>query len=790
MISKINKIKNLAVFKDFSWNDHLNNDRKFKHINIFYGRNYSGKTSLSRIFRFFEMKKLDEKYTNSEFELELNNGTVITQDELEHNELNIRVFNEDFIKKNFSIFYDSEGDIQPFAVLGENVGIEKEISKIKQELGSNIENNETGLYKKYIDAQNNYIEKYNLYLKQKNDLEAKLSRKATDREIGIKYKVDLYGDQNYNIQKLKKDIEVTENNYTSLSVDEKQQYQQLISQKKITECIEKKQKPILSLDSIITNANCLFSKNIASSNKIIELLQDAALNTWVKEGVKFNKDSRICKFCGNPISDERWKIIYAHFDEEYKKLENDINILKEQIGKEKLTISDWKFFDYRDVYTIFQDRCKNVEERYNNFVKAYITKLEEITQKCNDKLDKITSNISIDTIENNTETFEKIYEDYNSLVDDINDFSKNSDKEKIAAQTKLRLQEVYEYCIAIGYKATVNEISKNEQIAKEQKKIVDELKNKIEIYREELSQKQKLLKNEQGGAQKVNQYLNDYFGNKFLSLQAQENQDTKTVHFSIERNGAIAFNLSEGERRLIAFCYFIAKLEDIETKDIQPIIWIDDPISSLDSNHIYFIYSLIVAKIAKPFHFEQLFISTHNLEFLKYLNRLKAYKKIGDKNQEASKEYYLIERNMDISIITSMPKHLRQNATEFNYLFDKIYKCSTITEETDENYELRYNLPFYARKFFEIYLYYLYPDDRDEAEKLKIFFAPDEIPPILLNRINNEGAHGNIEKAMYCQPEAEAISVAKKIILELKKNEDQYNALLKSIENGVTNAGN
>lgn len=73
---------------------------------------------------------------------------------------------------------------------------------------------------------------------------------------------------------------------------------------------------------------------------------------------------------------------------------------------------------------------------------------------------------------------------------------------------------------------------------------------------------------------------------------------------------------------------------------------------------------------------------------------------------------------------------------------------------------------------------------------MKIFFAPDEIPPILLNRINNEGAHGNIEKAMYCQPEAEAISVAKKIILELKKNEDQYNALLKSIENGVTNAGN
>lgn len=239
MISKINKIKNLAVFKDFSWNNHLNNDRKFKNINIFYGRNYSGKTSLSRIFRFFETKKIDEKYNDCEFELELNNGTVITQNELEDNELNIRVFNEDFIRRNFSIFYNSEGDILPFAVLGENVSIEEEISKIKQELGSDTENNETGLYKNYVDAKNKYDEKNKLYVKQKNDLDAKLSKKAIDREIGIKYKVDLYGDQNYNIQKLKKDIEVTENNYTSLSVDEKQQYQQLISQKKITECIEK-----------------------------------------------------------------------------------------------------------------------------------------------------------------------------------------------------------------------------------------------------------------------------------------------------------------------------------------------------------------------------------------------------------------------------------------------------------------------------------------------------------------------------------------------------------------------
>ena len=33
-----------------------------------------------------------------------------------------------------------------------------------------------------------------------------------------------------------------------------------------------------------------------------------------------------------------------------------------------------------------------------------------------------------------------------------------------------------------------------------------------------------------------------------------------------------------------------------------------------------------------------------------------------------------------------------------------------------------------------------------------------------------------------------AVEVAKKIIIELKKNKDQFNALLNSIDSGVTNA--
>ena len=58
MINKILEIKDFAVFKDFEWDKQVVDDQGkplcLKDINIFFGRNYSGKTTLSRIFRAFE----------------------------------------------------------------------------------------------------------------------------------------------------------------------------------------------------------------------------------------------------------------------------------------------------------------------------------------------------------------------------------------------------------------------------------------------------------------------------------------------------------------------------------------------------------------------------------------------------------------------------------------------------------------------------------------------------------------------------------------------------------------
>ncbi|MFZ5898145.1 MAG: AAA family ATPase [Bacillota bacterium] len=66
MIKRIEIIKNLGIFRDFRWNDNL---PEFAKLNLIYGWNYSGKTTLSRIFQALEHKKLSTVYSAARFQL-------------------------------------------------------------------------------------------------------------------------------------------------------------------------------------------------------------------------------------------------------------------------------------------------------------------------------------------------------------------------------------------------------------------------------------------------------------------------------------------------------------------------------------------------------------------------------------------------------------------------------------------------------------------------------------------------------------------------------------------------
>jgi hypothetical protein len=88
-----------------------------------------------------------------------------------------------------------------------------------------------------------------------------------------------------------------------------------------------------------------------------------------------------------------------------------------------------------------------------------------------------------------------------------------------------------------------------------------------------------------------------------------------------------------------------------------------------------------------------------------------------------------------------------------------------------------------ARKFLEIYLFYKYPDFSEDRIKMERFFGISQIPVIFTERLTNEYSHlaGGIERASLPIEIPEIKSVANLILTNLKKDGEQYSALLKSI---------
>lgn len=793
MIKKILEIKNFAVFKDFEWNknviDSKGNAVCLQDVNIFFGRNYSGKTTLSRIFRAFELKGGLEKYDCGSFKLELSDGNIIDEQSVASFTDPIRVFNEDFVKDNLLFISNPEKGVTPFAVLGENAQIESEIQRLKSQLGSAEEGKETGLYLERKNAVDDYQRAEKEIREEREWLESKLKSKALNKKTGIKYQSHFFGDLNYNIVKLKDELEkVTQAD--QLSEEQTNQLRASLNEgvKQIPHIPEF---TLPQFEDINQQVKAIVEQPIMKSGKIEELVHNALANKWVEDGCKLHKGKKTCLFCGGEITKSRWSELERHYDEATRTLkekgETAVNWLEQLIAAahEVYKLSPENYYQH------FQAEVEGINNDMDIVREKIFKALNGILLQVTTRLEHIYTTPTFTEYTFDCSELNTIYSRIKTLEKNANEYTGKIKLEHSKTQKKLRFSEVCHFKEDIGYEEQVKVISEKETTLKEKERAKIRKEEAVLLIEKDIMAKERLRQNEEAGARKVNEILKNYFGHRFIELRAIKKDNEEGVYFDVFRGNRKAYNLSEGERNLVAFAYFIARLEDIATVSEKPTIWIDDPISSLDANHVFFIFSLIDQQIVAKHHWTQLFISTHNLDFLRYLRRLHT-KDLTEPSSDMNSvvphrsiqiQRFLLERQGDSSTIIVMPKYMKEHVTEFNYLFHQIYKCSQATES--ENHELFYNFGNNARKFMEAYLYYKYPDNETNSlhKKMMRFFS-DECASTTIDRIDNELSHleGLVERGMSISDHAEVKKCAQYILQTIKtKDPDQYSAFLTSI---------
>jgi wobble nucleotide-excising tRNase len=800
MINQID-IASFGSFQGLDWKktvrDSGKNVKAFQRLNILYGRNYSGKTTLSRIFRALETRKLPLNYVSSSFTVSGDKG-VVTEAGLSTHNYDVRVYNRDFVTDNLSFLVNQDigGEIKTFAIVGEhNKEIDDAITAIEARLGSIEE--KVGLRFDLEAKRKERDRTKSAHITASNGLDEKLRTHAAEK---IK-KNRQYGSAVYNIEHIKRDIIATKKpDFVALTPEEQAGKLTLLKQEALPD-IPGALAITLKLESLTATAEPLLSKAITPTKAIEELLKDSALQLWVKQGIGHHREKReTCAFCRQDLPHDIWQVLDEHFSKESGDLESALDAAITLVINEIDTIAGHNSFTdmqfYADERIQFQSSSKALAQE----MAVYKKDLETLKQALETRKNNLFQPVALKAPAHDAEEIGNHVAAINALIGISNGKTSTLEKDKTAARDALRLTDVFTFADAISYEKELGRIAALKSDAEIASTALTDAEKEVREAEAEVQTLRAKQKDERKGAERVNALLTNFFGHDGIKLEARDGEDKVTVKFEVTRDGRAAYNLSEGECSLIAFCYFMAKLDDPESKGKDLIIYIDDPISSLDGNHIFFMFSLIESLIAKPikkdgansYRYKQLFISTHNLDFLKYLKRLSIpSKKIpaaeGKTKNASDHEHFMIERNGASSNILLMPSYLRDYITEFHYLFHQIYKCKDQAAAAD-SHEPFFGFGNNLRKFLEAFLFFKYPyhDDKNDAfERIKKFFGNEEDTAVaLVNRLNNEFSHLEAVPDRSFKPVEipEIAKVANYVLDKIYESDKvQYNALLKSI---------
>ncbi|ENQ8171781.1 AAA family ATPase [Escherichia coli] len=791
MFSQVD-IGSFGSFTDLSWKNSLkdagNNVQNFKRLNILYGRNYSGKTTLSRIFRALETGRIPHNYVDPNFTIRGDKGDV-TQVGLAGHGYDVRVYNRDFVSDNLNFLVNqTDGEIKTFAIVGEkNKEIEDAITAIQTRLGS-VES-KAGL-RHELEAKKKERDRTKDNHKTASDaLEGKLRSHANNK---IKQN-RIYGPAVYNIESIKKDIGLVKKpGFRALTTEEQAAKVNLLKQEALPD-INDTVSINLNIESISKEAEELLLRLIEPTLPIQELLNETALQMWVKEGIPLHKDKRdTCAFCRQNLPHDIWQVLGSHFSKESSALESSIDSCLTSITTEIQAIPNFLTLTGDKFYAEEKILFENSKIELSEHLKDYMQDLKALQAALDKRKNAIFQQVLMPVYIHNPTAIQQCVGDINALIVKNNDRTISLENDKSTARESLRLTDVASFIADITYDNEFARIASLKSDANTANTAFTETEAEIFEQETEVTRLQGQQKDERKGAERVNELLSHFFGHDGIELEAKDNVENTSVKFEVTRDGKSAYNLSEGECSLIAFCYFMAKLEELESKGKDLIIYIDDPISSLDGNHIFFMFSLIESLIAKPiknldgtnsYRYKQLFISTHNLDFLKYLKKIS----LPNERNHGGCQHLIVERNGGTSQISLMPSYLRDYITEFNYLFHQIYKCRNQVG-ANESHEPYYGFGNNLRKFLEAFLFFKFPhhDDKNDAfERIKKFFGEEDSTAIaLVNRLNNEFSHlESIPDRGFKPVEIPEISKVANYVLDKIYASDphQYNSLLKSI---------
>lgn len=382
---------------------------------------------------------------------------------------------------------------------------------------------------------------------------------------------------------------------------------------------------------------------------IAKLIQALNNGDWVNDGRKFIENDSICPFCQQEtITDEFRSEIEEYFSGEYKEnlkyieeLQQQYNILTEEITSLFINIESKEKSNQNTKINQerFSQNLSTLSSILNTNKILISQKIKEPSRKINlEKSGNILEKLFMDIQEANNEITK-----HNKLVKNY----KNEREELISNIWSLLVDENREFIERFN-KKDLGLLKGIEELKKQLKNKKEELKK----TRDEIKEDTRNITSVQPSVNKINDILMSYGFKGFQIVQSE-----KKNYYQIKREDGTLANdtLSEGEVTFITFLYYLQLVEggtSVDNVTYNRVIVVDDPISSLDSN-ILFLVSSLLKKIIKSTkknenNIKQIFVFTHNVYFHKEVSYMN-----GRTSKDKDTNYWILKKSSNISSIKS-----------------------------------------------------------------------------------------------------------------------------------------
>ena len=554
-------------------------------------------------------------------------------------------------------------------------------------------------------------------------------------------------------------------------------------------------KALLSFDEITEKAKTIFGKvpqsitpiNVIEFDRIIEiennpiwkkvivgkadvdiakLIQKLNINDWVNQGRNYiQEDNTTCPFCQQEtISEDFKKQLEDYFDETYLSDLNTIKMLKEEYNSLMNNFVN-ELNNLETNQKSFPDTKLNID-RFSAYLKTLIGQNTANSEYLNNKTKEPSRSIELISVKEQLDLISDLIINANTEITKHNDIVANFATEKTSL-----IQSIWKYIIEEFKTDILKFNAENNGLQTGNTALQSQLTAKLKEYSDldiEIKNLSKNVTSIQPTINEINRLLKSY---GFLSFEIVPSSEEGFYQIHREDGTIAEATLSEGEITFITFLYYLQLAKggsSEETVNDERILVIDDPISSLDSN-VLFVVSTLIKDLIKSIKSEtgnikQIILLTHNVYFHKEVSFIDGRTKFCAKTN-----FWILRKNEKFTNIQSFNM---ENPIKSSY--ELLWQ-----ELKNENVKSSITVQNIMRRIIENYfkLFGKYGDD-DLIQK----FTTKEEQEICSSLISwiNDGSH-SINDDLFVELQDRTIENYKKVfkdIFVLTNHEGHFNMMM------------